>query len=43
MSLPRKRESSMSYKYNKMDSGFRRNDILFLVMLFKNEYMFKVK
>ena len=22
MSLPRKRESSISYKYNKMDSGF---------------------
>ena len=38
VSLPRKRESSILYKYNKMDSCFRRNDTPFLVILFKNNY-----
>ena len=37
MSLPRKRESSILCKYNKMDSCFRRNDIPFPVILFKND------
>lgn len=35
MSLLRKQESSNSYKYREMDSGFRRNDILFLVIFFR--------